>query len=801
MIRNYLKIAWRDIQKHRFFSVVNIVGLFTGILFTLLIGAYIWGELQVNRNLRNHSQQYILTTVSTDPNVGFELATFGPLAKRLKEDYPALISDYYRYDAITSVISKGDKHFREGLQIGDSNLLKMFGFEALYGDVKTALNDPYSVVITDDKAIKYFGKKNVVGEFIDIQSFSGSTHDFKVTAVLKEMPQNIVTELAKGYKNSFFIPVNTLSYFGRTDIESWNNIFIASYVELKKDVSPKDLEKPVRQLLQQNADPSLAKVITVKPVLLSNYYLQQYNGLVKRMLYTLSFIGLFILLMAIVNFINIAICHSSARMREIGVRKVLGGLKKQLVLQFLIESMVLVCIATLFALIAYPFIKPLFEQIVGKKIPGLTAFPAYFILIPFLIVLAIGFLAGIYPAFFLSSMQVVDSLKGKLKTVKENFLLRKSLVAFQFSIAIIVLVAAVVVAQQVAHFFGSGLGYNKEYIVSAQVPRDWTFDGVKKMIAVRDEFARMPQVNDVSLAFEIPDGANGGQVPIYKLGSDSTQFSYLQLLRTDENYLSTYRVPMVSGFFFDKNGLDSGKLVMNETAVTVLGWRNAEEAIGQQMRVPGDPTIFTIKGVARNFHFGSMQKAIPPIVFFNVRYSPLFRYLSFKLKPGNVNTSITAIEKKWSQLLPGSSFEYTFMDDTLQKLYASELQLKKAGYTSTVLALIIVLLGILGLVSLSIQKKTKEIGIRKVLGASVPSIISLFMKEFVWIMLIAGIIACPLAWMIMQGWLNDYAYRISLTATPFIISVMALATVTVLLITLQTIKAGLENPVQSLRTE
>jgi len=321
------------------------------------------------------------------------------------------------------------------------------------------------------------------------------------------------------------------------------------------------------------------------------------------------------------------------------------------------------------------------------------------------------------------------------------------------------------------------------------------------MIAVRDEFARMPQVSDVSLAFEIPDGANGGQVPIFKMGSDSTQVTYMQLLRTDENYLSTYRIPMVTGSFFDRNGRDSGKLVINETAITTLGWRNAEEAIGQQMRVPGDPTIFTIKGVARNFHFGSMQKAIPPIVFFNVRYSPLFRYLSFKLKPGNVNAAIAAIGKKWSQLLPGSSFEYTFMDDTLQKLYTSELQLKKAAYTSTVLALIIVLLGILGLVSLSIQKKTKEIGIRKVLGASVTSIISLFMKEFMWIMLIAGIIACPLAWIIMQGWLKDYAYRISITAMPFIISVVALATVTILLITLQTVKAGLENPVKSLRTE
>ena len=801
MIRNYFKIAWRDIQKHRFFSIVNIVGLFTGILFTLLIGAYIWGESQVNRKLRNHERQYILTTISTDPNVGFELATFGPLAKRLKEDYPALVADYYRYDGVTSVISKGDKHFREGLQIGDSNVLRMYGFEALHGDEKTALNDPYSVAITADKAIKYFGRKDVVGEFLTIQSFSGGTHNFKITAVLKEIPQSTITELAKGYKNSFFIPVNTLSYFGRTDIESWNNMFIASFVELKKGVRPEALEKPIRKLLQENADPNLAKVITVKPVLLTDYYLQQDNGLVRRMLYTLSFTGLFILLMAIVNFINIAISHSSSRMREIGVRKVLGGLKKQLVLQFLIESMLLVCIATSFSLLAYPFIKPLFEQIVGKDIPSLSAFPVYFILIPVLIVFVVGFLAGVYPAFILSSLQVVDSLKGKLKAVKENFLLRKSLVGFQFSVAIIVLIAAVIVAQQVAHFFGRGLGYNKEFIVSAQVPRDWTSDGVKKMIAVRDEFTRLPQVSDVSLAFEIPDGANGGQVPLYKSGSDSTRFTYLQLLRTDENYLSTYQVPMVTGSFFDKNGLDSGKMVINETAITTLGLKNAEEAIGKQFRVPGDPTLFTIKGVAHNFHFGSMQKAIPPIVFFNVRYSPLFRYLSFKLKPGNVNASIAAIQKKWSQLLPGSSFEYTFMDDTLQKLYASELQLKKAAYTSTVLALIIVLLGILGLVSLSIQKKTKEIGIRKVLGASVTSIISLFMKEFVWILLVAGLIACPLAWVIMQGWLNDYAYRINLTATPFIISIAGLTTITILLITLQTIRAGLENPVKSLRTE
>ncbi|WP_276500542.1 ABC transporter permease [Terrimonas pollutisoli] len=801
MIKNYIKIAWRNIKRHRFFSIVNIVGLFTGILFTLLIGAYIWGELQVNKKLRNHQRQYILTTISKDPNIGYELATFGPLAKRLKEDYPHLVANYYRYDGITSVVSKADKNFREGLQVGDSNLLNMYGFEILHGDAKTALNDPYSVVITSDKAIKYFGKTGVVGESITIQSFSGGKHDFKITAVLKEIPQSTVTELAKNYKNSFFIPMNTVSFFGRQDVESWSNIFIASYVELKKGVTAKDIEKPIKQLIQQNAHPALHKVITVKPVLLSDYHLQQDNGLVKRMLYTLAFTGLFILLMAIVNFINIAISRSSARMREIGIRKVLGGLKRQLILQFLFESIILVCIAMLLAIAAYPLLKPMFEQIVGKQVPELSSFPLYFVLVPVGIVFIVGLLAGLYPAFVLSSLKSVDSLKGKLKTVKQNFLLRKSLVGFQFAVAIIVLVAAAVVAGQVAYFFGRGLGYNKEYIVSSQVPRDWTIDGVRKMATVRNEFATMPQVSNISLSYEIPDGANAGQVPVYKSGSDSTSAMSMQLLQTDENYLSTYEVPLKAGNFFDNRGLDSGKVVINEKALAALGLKNPEEAIGQQLRIPGDPTVFTIKGVSKDFHFGSMQKAIPPILFFNVRYSPFYRYLSFKLKPGSINATIETIQKKWSQLLPGSSFEYTFMDDTLEKLYASELQLKKAAYTSTVLALIIVLLGVLGLVSLSIQKRTKEIGIRKVLGASVSSIISLFMKEFVWVILVAGFIACPLAWFIMQGWLNDYAYRISLTAEPFIISIAGLGVITIMLIALQTIKAGLENPVKSLRTE
>jgi putative ABC transport system permease protein len=275
----------------------------------------------------------------------------------------------------------------------------------------------------------------------------------------------------------------------------------------------------------------------------------------------------------------------------------------------------------------------------------------------------------------------------------------------------------------------------------------------------------------------------------------------MQALISDENYTETYGIPLQAGTFFDGNRRDSGRVVLNQQAIRVLGYTTAQEAIGQQVRIPGDPTVFTIKGVTADFHFGSMQQRIPPLVFFNVQFAPSYRYLSFKLKAGNVSSTIEAIQKKWATLLPGSSFEYNFMDDTLKKMYASELQMKKAAGTATLLAMVIVLLGILGLLSISIQKRTKEIGVRKVLGASVASIIALFLKEFLPVLLIGSAVSMPVAWILMQQWLNNYAYRIPLTAQPFLIVTALLAFFTVLIISIQTGKAALENPVKSLRSE
>jgi putative ABC transport system permease protein len=797
MFRNYLKIAWRNIIKSRFYSSVNIIGLSTGIAFTLLIGAYIWNELQVNKNLKNADRQYIIQSKWKNPNEGYELSTLGPLAKALKENYPDLVANYFRFDGVTSNVSKGDKSFREDIAICDSNLLNMYGFKLLHANAATVLHDPFSLLITANKAFKYFGKTDVVGQTLTIENFSGTKHDFVITGVMSKPQRNSVTWLNDDNNNQFYVSNANLNFFGRN--MDWNNPHIAGYIELQKGKSPNDLAKPISYLIKENA-PQFASDMAPYLVSLKDYYLEANNGLVQKMLYALAAIALFILVMAIINFVNMSVSRSTARMREIGIRKVLGGLKMQLIMQFLIESTMIVFFAVIFAFIIYGLTGNFFSNILGKEVPSLADFPLYFIAFPLLFILLIGLIAGIYPAFVLSSLKSVESLKGKL-SIKDNVLLRKSLIAFQFGTATMAFIGAIIISKQINLFFGKDLGFNKDYVVSAQLPRDWSPEGVKKMEEIRRQFAAMPQVAAVTLSYEVPDGNNGGQTPLYKPGSDSTQAIATQVLISDESYLDVYRIPLKTGSFFEGNGLDSGKVIINETAAGALGYKNASEATGSQVRIPGSPTIFTIKGVSADFHFGSMQQQIPPIVFFNVQFAPQYRFLSFKVRPGNVSSTINALQKKWSALMPGAPFEYTFMDDTLAKLYKSEIQLKKASYAATVLALVIVLLGVMGLISLSVHKRTKEIGIRKVLGSSIPRIISLFMKEFLLAILIAGMSACPLTYLIMNKWLQGYAYRVNITSGPFIIAIVCLGFITALLVCLQTVKAAMANPVNSLRVD
>lgn len=803
MIQNYFKIAWRNLMKRKFYSLVSIFGLSVGITFTLLVGTYIWGELLVNTDLKNVENQYLIQSKWKKADIGLEITTLAPMAKSLKENFPDLVENYYSFDGITSVVSNGDKIFREDIQIGDATMLKMYGFHLLFGNSQTALNQPNTMVISSEQAIKYFGKLDVVGKTLTAESNSGSKRDFMITGVLDKIPQNSITNFVSPKIPMLMSFVSSNDFWGRQQSFTWFNPYIVGYIELKKGVKPSDLTKPMAQLIKTNAPQNLAENLTPYLVPMKDVYLEANNGVVKKTVFTLTLVALFILLMAIVNFVNISIGNSFTRIKEIGVRKMLGSLKAQIIGQFLAESVLISLFSLLVSLILYEIFKPFFGQILNKEIPSLRLVSPYFYAIFLLLSLTIGLISGVYPAFVLSNLPSIDSLKGKLKSIKENILFRRLLIISQFTIALFVFVGAIVIAKQVNYFFNKDLGYNKESVVSVRVPRDWSPAGIAKMETIRNELARLKEVSQVSISYDIPDGSPGNSNALYRIGQDSTQAIFIQTLTSDEKYAETYQIPMVAGVFFQskQENYQPLKLVLNESATKALGFKKSSDAIGKVVRMHFAPQPFTVAGVTKDFHVGSMHKTITPLFFINVKDNIFYRFLSFKIQAGNLPESMAKIEHKWKELMPNSVFEYTFMDDTLQKMYQSEVQLKKASLVATILSIIIVLLGILGMVSLSITRRTKELGIRKVLGASRVSIMMLFLKEFVLLMTIAIVISFPLGIVSMNAWLTNYAYRIELNWQIFMSVGLLFGSVIIAFVSFQTYKVALANPVKSLRVE
>ncbi len=801
MIWNYFKITWRSLKKKRLYTLINIIGLFTGISFALLIAVFVWQEFQGNKNLKNAESQYILTSQWKDSNMGVDFATLGPIAQELKIQYPHLVADYYRWDGITSIISKGSKIFREGIQLGDESFIDMYGFNLLHGDTNSVFEKPFSVVIKPEKAIKFFGKTDVIGETLTIQNFNGEHREFTITGVLESIPENSVSLVINNKSNGIFIAKNSATYFNRANFQDWQLPIFACYIELQNGINGSQLELPIKRIIDSHTSEAIQDNLKVLPVKLTDYHLNRNNARLKQMLYTLSFVGLFIILMALINFINIAIGHSGNRLREIGVRKVMGGKRKQLIFQFLSESILLVAISTVLACLTYPFLSDWFEALIGKQIIDIFELPLYFLCVPILFIWVVGVLAGFYPAFVLSSFNPTDALREKLIIGKKSAFLRKALLGFQYVLALVVLITAILVTQQLDSFFGKGLGYDKDYLVTTSVPRDWSAEGVQNMLTVRNEFLSLSSVASASLSYEIPNGNNGFQIAIYKAGENPEQSFATQGLVSDEAYLNTYQIPLLAGTFLEPNENNPNEVVINEEALQTYGFETAEAAIGHSLKVVGESEPLTIKGVIANFHFESMQQPIKPQIFFSVSTMLNYRYMSFRLRPGNISQSLTEIEQKWKLLMPTAPFEYKFMDDNLGDLYRSELQLKKSTYTASLLSLIIALLGIFGMVSLNINRRLKEVGIRKVLGASVQSISILFIKEFLVVLVLSMLIACPLAYFLVDDWLANYAYRIAIGLNPFLIGILLIGVLTTLLIMFQTLKAAIANPVNSLRSE
>lgn len=393
-------------------------------------------------------------------------------------------------------------------------------------------------------------------------------------------------------------------------------------------------------------------------------------------------------------------------------------------------------------------------------------------------------------------------MKGKLKSVKENVIFRRSLIVSQFAIALFVLGSTFVIVQQVSYFFKKDLGYNKDSILTVTVPRDWSVEGVLKMESIRNEMENIPEVITASLSYEIPNGNAGFSNGLYKMGEDSTNAVSVTILRTDEKYAETYQIPLAGGDFLS-SGIEgnSDKIVINESAALALGYEKPDLAVGEQVNFLGFDQIFTIHGVVENFHFGSMHKAISPLVFTHIKNSNQYRYMSFHIKPFDLAASLASIENKWKVLLPETPFEFNFMDDSIRQLYKVEIQLQKASHVATILSLIIVLLGVFGTVSMSVSKRTKELGIRKVLGASVGNIVFLFLHEFLLLLILAVIISFPVVLYVMNMWLENYAYAIDVDWIALGVVGLVFGAIISLLVSLQSTRAAFANPIDALKSE
>lgn len=801
MLKNNIKIAWRNITKRKYESLINLLGLICSITFVILVGAYVWEVHQVNSELRNKEQQYILQSNYKKEGFGIPLTSIGALPKALKEEYPQLVANYYRIDGLTCIVSHGEQVFEEGTVLGDPTLLNMFGFEIFAGNPTTALTKPFTVVITEKAAQKYFAKIDVLGQTLEIKNFNGDKQPFTITGVIKENTQNSVMHLNAAMKSDIFLPIASESYFGRS-IDNWQNPYIASFIELQKGVTPEQLTTPIQELVKRNTDAEFSTNYTPDLKPLKSYFLDDNKGAVRKMITTLLWIAGFVLLMAIINFINITISQNITRLKEIGIRKMMGSSRSQIISQLIAEYMTIMLIAVTISLPMYVLLSPIFEEIFMRKLPSLTTLPFSFYILLFLFACVVGILAGIYPALKLSGNDILQSVKNKFTQVNSKQVVRRLLLFIQFAVAVIILMATIIISKQINLFINGDLGYNKESVLTVQVPRDWTEQGLKKMETTRDEFQRLPQIESISLSYEIPGFIGGNNQTLFNTKSEKTVHS--KIIMSDSHFAKTYQIPLLAGNFFAPNSSKNDQIfdvVINKKAMLALGFTDAEKAIGQTIGFGEAKIPVTISGVTADFVPNSMNDALPELTWINISRSAQFRFFSIRLKGGSLASSIEALEKTWKELLPDAPFQYQFTDDRIQKLYETELQLQRASMIATIASLLIVALGIIGLITLSINLRNKEVGVRKVLGASLIHLILLFSKEFYMIFILALVVTIPASYMLMNVWLQNYNNRIVIDVVTYMIPLGFLSLMLGVLIMGIIYRATRFNPIEKLRDE
>jgi putative ABC transport system permease protein len=793
MIKNYFKIAWRNLSKRKLHSFINIFGLSVGVAVCLLIIYFISYEKSWDKMHAKAGRIYRLNEVQDFPGTAMQKVslTMYPMGPAIKDEYSQVENFTRLFPSSQKLISNGDKHlvFKKSFWV-DQSFLDIFSFPLLAGNLDVALTQPNSAVITESSAKQIFGTVDVVGK-----TFLRDTIPFKVNAVLKDIPENSHLQ--------FDALFSIVTIDGEEYSNNWGGNFLATYLLLKPGADPLEFEKQFPAFIAKHINPAFVKnyKLYLQPLqdvhLRSNDMTQDdWNSKVfsGRTVYVFIVLTIIILLIAFVNFINLSIAASSSRAKEVAIKKTIGASKWSIAFQFIGETIMLTTLAFTLGLLISVLGLPLLNQITDRSIQ-LEYFisPLNFFLF-YVTAVLLGILAGLYPSFYIASFRTIRVLEGKAVEASKRFSLRNVLVTGQFTIAIILIIATLSVYNQVNYMRKQDPGFNKEQVIVLPV----SVQAIQKKEALRNKLLGTAGVNDISYSGQRL-GNNLGQGYVkFETPGTGIKDGNVSFLRTDERYIPLYQLKVIKGSNFQgaATTVEGQEYIINETLAKQLGW---DDPVGKGFAQGGLNTpLGKITGVVKDFNFNSLKTRIEPLCISNL---PLYNEISIRIIPGNVQQTLNNIKIAWDEIVKDRPFEYSFLDEHFAELYKTELQLSQVTSIAAGLSIFIASLGILGLISIIIQQRTKEIGIRKLLGASIANIIYIFSKRIILLVLIASIIAFPIAWWAMNKWLEDFAYRIHIGWWVFVVAGAAALMIALLTISFQAIKAAAANPVKSLRTE
>jgi len=788
MIKNYLKIAFRNIKKHKGYSLINISGLAIGIAVCLFILLWVRDELSYDRFHTNIDNLFRVTEEQhyTDGTIFPVAVTPELIGPGLKADYPDVV-EFARFRILSrTLVNSGDKQFYEdGFAFADPAFFRMFSFPLLKGSPQTVLTNMSQVVVSEEVAEKYFGKENPIGKTLRL----ANRWDFMVSGVMENTPPN--SHMRFDFVGHFDVLIKEIGYGGGW----WNNNFY-TYVQLVENADVDKLGKEIYVYLRK-VQPNPSTKFLLQPVkdihLRSNYAIDLYGATQDRSQYVYIFtaVAFIVLLIACINFMNLATARSVLRGKEVGLRKVVGAKRSELIRQFFGESIMFAVIACLIATVTVLFLLPVFNTLTGKALSGALIFSPGVLLFLAGIALLTGILSGIYPALFLSAFQPVSIFRGESLTSSRSALFRKALVVLQFSLSIVFITGTLIIGTQLRYIQSRNLGFDKEAVIHFRLRGSLR----QNYPAFKNELLRLSGIANVTTASNMPTYTVHSTSAFEWEGMSPEDNILIHHYSVDHDFVKTFGMEIIEGRDFSLEfPSDKDAFIANETAVRLMGY---EESVGKMIQIWDykGPII----GVVKDFHYKSLHTKIEPLL---LRIDPQRdRYVFVKLGTGNINANLQAVSRIYQKHCPEYPFEFGFLDESLDNLYRTDRQVGTIFNVFTALAIFISCLGLLGLASFLIERRTKEIGIRKVLGADMRNIVVLLSRDFLKWVAIANIIAWPVAFYAMSRWLLNFAYRTDIAIWTFILAAAFALGIALLTISYHAIRAALSNPVDSLRYE